>query len=474
MSNFTIPDDELIDCGLTQSQQEALDQLRFFHELHERRVRSIAGISTRATPLIVGPSGSGKTFLVSSLAVEKSLPMFAINAHNWIPLGARNEGAHTLIQILRFIGRHPRGIIFIDEVNKLTVGHAAESSWCADVLSELLAFLDMDVRLETAGFSVDQIYHLFENFFVIGAGAFQGEWRGSQTREIGFAERSAFQDAENYRRAVESQTQVADELLFRFNEQIITIAPPTAAEFGERIQTIRGALCIPALGESELRAVVAEAVQSGRMVRWLEGYTVRCMSEAPDGIRRGSSLLENLSVPMAPPSEFVPGNLDAGTNAKNHRQAFTSAYQGYVNALQEMEPAAVAAEFALADLWRTAKEREESGNDCTLISALCDARKIFRAFIGKPDASLVGAMRWLACHAGLVMSAESDEDRCKRAKDIDVLSEGLKRGLIRFRGCIDGEDVAPEVRPAVIGYLVASQRLSAAWQILAQLSVDQE
>ncbi len=470
----TIYDGELLDCGLTKSQRDGFEKLRFFFELHERRVRTVAGISTRPDPLIVGPSGSGKTFLVTKLAADQSLPMFAVNAQNWIPLGARSESAHTLTQILRFIEMHPRGIVFVDEVNKLTVQHTSDSSWCADVLSEILAFLDMDVRLKPAGFSADQTDHLWENFFIVGGGAFQGEWHGSRSREIGFFEFSAEQKVEKYRRAVQTQTQVADELLFRFNTEVIAIEPPTGAEFAERIETVRRALRIPALDEKRLSAVVAEAVESNRMMRWLEGYVVRCMSDCSDGIDRGASLLENLGVCLAPTLDFVPITSGASQTATTKRRAFCAAYEIYARALRDLESAAVSAEFGLADLLRVASQREEMQNDRTLLCALNDARKIFRDYLAKPDASLVGWMRWLAGHVGQVAVAKSDEDRCEIAKKIDVVSEGLKRGIVRLRGCIDGADVASSVRPALVEYIVAAQRLSATWQTLARLVVDQD
>ena len=474
MSDDLIHDDELIDCGLTQSQQQAFNELRFFAELHEQGVRSVAGISTRPYPLIVGPSGSGKTFLVRKLAVDQSVKMFSVNAQDWIPIGARNEGGHTLTQILRFIGTHPRGIVFIDEVNKLTMHHASESSWCADVLSEILAFLDMDVRLEPAGFSPDQIDHLDENFFIVGGGAFQAEWHGTKTREIGFSERPVTETAEKYRRAVQSQTQVADELLFRFSDQLIAIAPPTAGEFVERIQTVREALCMPALEEAELGAVVGEALESGRMMRWLEGYVVQCMARTPDGIRLGASLLENQSVRLADPSEFVPATDSTNLTKAAQKKVYCAAYDKYHGALRDLEPAAVAAEFALAELLQVARDRDESRNDRALFLVLCDARTIFRETLGDSEASLIGGMRWLADHVGLVVGAKSDEDRCARAKDVDLVSDALKCGIVRLRGCMDGSDVAPWVRPALFEFIVAAQRVRVAWQALAEIVVELE
>lgn len=262
----------------TAAQQKVYDQLAQFAVVHKLGLQRVCGISTRPYPLIIGPSGSGKTHLVRRLAAETKQPLFAINAHNWIVRGAKFDTQITLDQLAEFVRSNATGIILIDEVNKLTSTHAGESSWSASVLSEIIALLDMDERLDAMGLA--GLRHKLADFLVVGAAAFQDEWNNSQRAPIGFVEGATDLETEAFEQAVRDQQLVPDELLYRFNDRILVMPPPRASEFAERITSIRDALQLAVLTKTETRDLALEAERSGKMMRWLEGYAAFCTQQA--------------------------------------------------------------------------------------------------------------------------------------------------------------------------------------------------
>ena len=114
---------------LTESQLRASDLLESLYKVHCSGTTSVAGVMTRSMPLLIGPSGSGKTFLVSQFANRHQLPFFSLNVMNWIVRGAKNDQQISLEQIAEFVDSHDEGVVLLDEVNKLKIGHAESSAW---------------------------------------------------------------------------------------------------------------------------------------------------------------------------------------------------------------------------------------------------------------------------------------------------------------------------------------------------------
>lgn len=287
---------------LTSSQEAAAHKLGFFYELQRHGIRSINGIASRPFGLIVGPSGIGKTFLVNRLAETQGLPLLAINIPNWIPRGALQKDQITLDQVKTFVMANDRGIIMIDELNKLNSNHTAHTSWSSDIYTECLAFLDQDIRLEYMGLS-GLVSKLQRNFMVVGAAAFQDEWIQSETNKlsIGFQQASPISSREqHFEHLVRSQHLVPDELLFRFNDNLILIAPPTEDELAARISDIRQSLKLKPLSDETILTLVQTAQGSGKMMRWLEGYLSACLREIP------SEALARFATPNASPEKSAP------------------------------------------------------------------------------------------------------------------------------------------------------------------------
>jgi hypothetical protein len=70
-------------------------------------------------------------------------------------------------QLREFISGNDRGVIFLDEVNKLMSSHLGQSAWTADVFTECIAFLDQDSRLDAMGLS-GLVEKLRKHFIICG------------------------------------------------------------------------------------------------------------------------------------------------------------------------------------------------------------------------------------------------------------------------------------------------------------------
>lgn len=267
------------DCLLNTSQQLAVCIIREQARLRAGGNVSRGGVKIRTHVCLVGPSGSGKTHVVSEAAKRMQLPVFAINAQNWIVRGASYKEGVTWEAIQKFVKKNPAGIILIDELNKLNMTHAAQSAWVADVFSELLALLDADAKLLQYGFSGEQLTKLRRSFMVVGAAAFQDLWSTHQRAGISFS--GVTLEGMSYVDRIRSQSVVPEELLNRFSDQLLLIDPPTEEEFSRGIRKVRANCRLPALSAKETARLAKEAAASGRHMRWLETYLAGVVHDTP-------------------------------------------------------------------------------------------------------------------------------------------------------------------------------------------------
>jgi len=268
---------------LTASQKKAAERLDFIWRIKRSGSNRIGSTETRPIPLLVGPSGSGKTASVRDFAMRHGLPLFSISASVWIVRGAKNDVLTTDAMAAWITENCQGGVIFIDEINKLRNEHM-QGSWSMSTMIEIMALLDCDSRLLQMGFNQDQIDAISSKFLIVGAGAWQETWADNKPKvTVGFGgvQGGGNTDANVFLSAVRDQNVIPEELLFRFNERLILIEPPTRNEIAERIIAIRSDAGVDCLSDEQITAITAEAVESQRAMRWLEAYALDVLAELP-------------------------------------------------------------------------------------------------------------------------------------------------------------------------------------------------
>jgi hypothetical protein len=192
-------------------------------------------VRPRFSRLIVGPSGAGKSRVVAALAEELEMPLFQVVATNWIPLGCTDRGARpTWPDLIEFSQTHLRGIILVDEVDKLM----GWSPWIQYIRCEAFSLLDgrvpdnvvipspeegdedpelLEKRLEFARTSFGN------RFLIVAAGAFQDLWQEKQIGRIGFGSESSG-DAEILQK-IDLARVIPTEIVYRFASPILILPP---------------------------------------------------------------------------------------------------------------------------------------------------------------------------------------------------------------------------------------------------------
>ncbi|MEI6035870.1 MAG: AAA family ATPase [Verrucomicrobiae bacterium] len=297
---------------LTASQKNAAARLELFWRIKLSGAGGLGGTATRPIPLLIGPSGAGKTAGVRDFVSRRDLPIFAINVTSWIVRGA-TCGSFTLDALAAFISQNGSGVIFLDEINKLRTSYLdVGNGWSMSVMNEIMALLDGDARLLQMGFSPEHLKALNERFFIVGAGAWQEVWTASTPRaSLGFGgvQGGGDPDPAAFLRAVRDQNVIPEELLFRFNDRLILIEPPTVEEIASRICAIRSdAKVVPLSGEA-VATLAREASDSHRAMRWLEAYAIEVIEELPSEwhIAAAASAGEKSSKVPPPPEQQKSG-----------------------------------------------------------------------------------------------------------------------------------------------------------------------
>jgi len=97
------------------------------HYISVRRRESAAGVASRSDPqhlLLFGPTGSGKSTIVRTVASILGVPFASVSATNLVRTGYHGDDVTTILQRLLVaaggsLGRAQRGIVFIDEIDKI-------------------------------------------------------------------------------------------------------------------------------------------------------------------------------------------------------------------------------------------------------------------------------------------------------------------------------------------------------------------
>ncbi|MCF7872064.1 AAA family ATPase [Candidatus Woesearchaeota archaeon] len=151
------------------NQYEAKNVLAAAGFIHQSRINK--GVGDKSNVLIFGPSGSGKTYLVSNLSKILKLPMLSIDATALTASGYVGEkidqNFKNFVQNYT-INEIEKGIVFIDEIDKLAPVTRDSSVGTTEVQYDLLKVLEGKNILTQKG-KINT-----ENILFICAGAFLG------------------------------------------------------------------------------------------------------------------------------------------------------------------------------------------------------------------------------------------------------------------------------------------------------------
>jgi len=175
--------------------KRAISKAVYFHYLNLVLPEDPGGRAAPEHCLLVGPTGSGKTLIVKTLAKLLDVPVLFVNASSLSSEGYVGESVGDMLaRYARFCDykEHAmnRGIIFLDEVDKLHAHQSAQADVRGQMVQEeLLTLLDGNrlVRTKdsgiTPGYDVDT-----SKILVIATGAFSGIDKivANRTRGVGF------------------------------------------------------------------------------------------------------------------------------------------------------------------------------------------------------------------------------------------------------------------------------------------------
>ena len=122
---------------LSPNQQTILDQLLPVAHLALHNPCAKFPLQPRTHTLICAPSGTGKSHLMKRLGVQLEVPVLLLNVSSWQPMGSR-EHENTWSTILDFLKNNARGIIVLDELDKLD----SDESWISYIRLEIHDLLD--------------------------------------------------------------------------------------------------------------------------------------------------------------------------------------------------------------------------------------------------------------------------------------------------------------------------------------------
>lgn len=138
--------------------------------------------------LLIGPSGVGKTYMISLLAKRASLPMAQTKLTGKSREGYKGENLSTVFEQMRAMttGEAPYGIIFFDEIDKITHGDSdVANAFGPGLQDELIGWLEEATVLADRK-DEKKAYHGLNtrNILFVTAGAFQSTDKDSSLAGI--------------------------------------------------------------------------------------------------------------------------------------------------------------------------------------------------------------------------------------------------------------------------------------------------
>ena len=165
---------------------------------HVKRINSRDKVLEKSNIILLGPSGSGKTLLAETVASYLEVPFVIADATTLTEAGYVGEDVDTmLIKLLAAadgdISLAEKGIVFIDEVDKIAAGGTGKTGKSPSTAGVQQALLKL---VEGSTYSIEPIKNEelvdinTKNILFIASGAFNGldniKKKKAQTSQIGF------------------------------------------------------------------------------------------------------------------------------------------------------------------------------------------------------------------------------------------------------------------------------------------------
>jgi len=122
---------------LSNQQESAIEQLVPTGRLAISGKTKHLQLKPRTHTLICAPSGSGKSFLMEQLGQLLGVKVLHLNVSTWQPYSAKSE-KYTWDLIVEFLQKNERGIILLDELDKLN----GKNEWNQFIRLEVHELLD--------------------------------------------------------------------------------------------------------------------------------------------------------------------------------------------------------------------------------------------------------------------------------------------------------------------------------------------
>jgi hypothetical protein len=252
---------------LFSRQRAAFDELRLLI-LAKRSGLKAGGIAPSFHALLLGPSGSGKSYVVQAVAQIEAMGFYEINVSSWMPSGSRAQKS-TPERLAAFVDSNARGIIFLDEVDKLHPKSNQTSDWTRYLVDELMGLLDGRVS-HWEGWTAVLAEKLKRHFFLVLAGAWQqayddafrahqllgGTWDNLSIRE-GFLENNL----------------LPTELLNRVSSHLIEVLAPDSGDLIARLESVRSGLGLPE-DPNGIEVAAKEIMEAQKGIRGIEEYLI--------------------------------------------------------------------------------------------------------------------------------------------------------------------------------------------------------
>jgi adenylate kinase family enzyme len=262
-------------------------------------------IKPRFSRFIVGPSGSGKTHIVRAVAEKLDLPFYATEASNWMPLGASERSARTSwADLVEFILNNDKGMIFVDELDKLGDAETGANTWKQFLRVEIFALLDRrlprNMSLPEGCDEEDKktifkriAYRLQNGMMLVGAGAFQSIWEVRGKERIGLVPNNEPDNSEFSHR--DMQKVIPTELANRFAEPVLVLPPLKESDYRQLLR--RTVSAMPAELANRMtrngKNGIRTAVENNLSVRWVEGLLLKSLLQKRALDRKAPQLLSS-------------------------------------------------------------------------------------------------------------------------------------------------------------------------------------